>query len=69
MTCCAEDMTFLGFPCKYDGAGQLKNKQWVKVKATVHREYWKDFEGEGPVLHAISVEPCKAPKEEIISFS
>lgn len=69
MTCCAEDMTFLGFPCKYEGADQLKNKQWVKVKATVHREYWKDFEGEGPVLHAISVEPCKAPREEIISFS
>lgn len=69
MTCCADDMTFLGFPCKWDAAGGLKNKQWVKVKATVSWEYWKDFDGEGPVLHAISVESCKAPKEEIISFS
>ncbi len=69
MTCCAEDITFLGFPCQYDGAKELKNKQWVQVKATIHREYWKDFGGEGPVLHAISVESCKAPKEEVIGFS
>lgn len=69
MTCCAEDITFLGFPCQYDGADKLKNKQWVKVSATVHREYWKDFGGEGPVLHAVSVEGSKAPKEEVIGFS
>ena len=31
MTCCAEDMAFLGFACEYDRTDQLKEKQWVKV--------------------------------------
>ncbi len=68
MTCCADDMAFLGFACEYDGADALTQKQWVKVKATVSKEYWADYNGEGPVLHAVSVEPTKAPKEEVISF-
>lgn len=69
MTCCAEDMAFLGYACQYEGADSLKQKEWVKVTATVAREYWEDYEGEGPILHAISVEKTKAPKEEVISFS
>lgn len=68
MTCCADDMAFLGFACEYEGADGLEQKQWVKVKATVAKEYWADYGGEGPVLHAVSVELAKAPKEEIISF-
>lgn len=68
MTCCADDMAFLGFACEYEGADALTQKQWVKVKATVAKEYWADYNGEGPVLHAVSVESTKAPKEEVISF-
>lgn len=69
MTCCADDMAFLGFACQYDGAKDLKQKEWVKVTAKVAKEYWEDYNGEGPVLHAISVEKTKAPKDEVISFS
>lgn len=68
MTCCADDMAFLGFACAYDGAEGLENKQWVKVTATVKKEYFADYKGEGPVLEAVSVEKTKAPKEEVISF-
>ena len=68
MTCCAEDMAFLGFACEYDGADSLTDQQWVKVTATVSKEYFADYEGEGPVLHAVGVEKTKAPKETVISF-
>lgn len=68
MTCCADDMAFLGYACEFAGAGALKQKEWVKVTATVSKEYWEDYKGEGPVLHAISVEKTKAPKDEVISF-
>jgi len=68
MTCCADDMAFLGYACEYESADTLKQKEWVKVTATVSKEFWEDYKGEGPVLHAISVEPTKAPKEEVISF-
>ena len=68
MTCCADDMAFLGYACAYDGTDLLENQQWVKVTARVEKEYFEQYEGEGPVLHALSVEKTRAPKEEIISF-
>lgn len=68
MTCCADDMAFLGYACEFAGAGDLKQKEWVKVTAVVAKEYWEDYKGEGPILHALSVEKTKAPREEVISF-
>ena len=68
MTCCAEDMTFLGYVCKYERAAQLAQRDWVKVTAVVKKEHFADYSGEGPVLHAVKVERTKAPREEIISF-
>ncbi|MCR2047687.1 GTPase [Acetatifactor muris] len=69
MTCCADDMAFLGYTCEFSGADGLRQREWVKVTAVVAKEYWEDYNGEGPVLHAVSVEKTRAPKEEIISFS
>lgn len=68
MTCCAEDMAFLGFACAYEKAADLEEGKWVKVTALVKKEYFADYGGEGPVLAALSVEKSKAPKEEVISF-
>lgn len=69
MTCCAEDMAFLGFACEYDKADTLAEKQWVRVTAKIAREYFADYDGEGPVLKAVSVEQTKAPGEPVISFT
>ena len=69
MTCCAEDMAFLGYACEFPGAAALKQRDWVEVTATVSKEYWEDYKGEGPILHALSVLKTKAPKEEVISFT
>ena len=69
MTCCAEDMAFLGFACRYEEAHALADKDWVRVKAVVEKEYLADYQGEGPVLHALSVEKTKVPKQEIIDFA
>lgn len=68
MTCCADDMAFLGFACEYEQADHLSDQQWVKVTAKVSKEYFADYQGEGPVLHALGVEQTKAPKETVISF-
>ena len=69
MTCCADDMTFLGFACQYEGSSELTQKEWVKVRATVHREFFTDYNGEGPVLHAVSVEKTTEPKEAVMNFA
>ena len=69
MTCCADDMAFLGYACKYDGASALKQKEWVKIRATIQIEKFVGYKGEGPVLHALSVTGTKKPKEEVINFT
>lgn len=68
MTCCADDMAFLGYACAFEGADALKDQQWVKVTAKVEKCWFEGYQGEGPLLRAIQVEPAKAPKEEVISF-
>ena len=69
MTCCADDMAFLGYACKFDGADELKQKEWVKVRATVNLEKFAGYKGDGPVLHAVSVTKAEKPKEEVINFT
>lgn len=69
MTCCAEDMAFLGFACEYEGVSELKEKSWIKVTAKIAKEYWPDYGGEGPVLHAVKLEQTEEPEEPIISFT
>lgn len=67
MTCCEDDMTFLGFICKYRNARNLETKQWVRVRAAIAYEYWQDYGDKGPVLYADQVEIVE-PIREIIQF-
>lgn len=69
MTCCADDMVYIGFMCKWKGCKDIPVKEWVKVTATIHIESNSIYRGPGPVLYAESVSICKAPKDEIIDFS
>ncbi len=69
MTCCAEDMQFLGFACDYDKTDELQEKDWVLVTAKVVKEFVPEYNGEGPVLKAISVEKTTAPEYPVIDFS
>lgn len=52
MTCCAQDMTFLGFIAKgnADALAPYKTRDWVKVTAKISMEERKEYSGEGPVL-------------------
>ena len=69
MTCCAQDMQFLGFACEYDKVSDLKEKDWVTVTAKVTKQYVPEYQGEGPVLIATSVEKTTEPQNPIIDFS
>ena len=69
MTCCAEDIAFLGFACRYDRIGELKEGSWIRLKAKVGCEYFSEYRGEGPVLDAVSIEPAQKPAKEIIDFT
>ncbi|MCR4651862.1 MAG: GTPase [Lachnospiraceae bacterium] len=69
MTCCADDMAFIGFACKYKDAAGLTEGDWVKVRAVIHNEMFVGYRGVGPVLTALNVSICKEPKVPVIDFS
>ena len=69
MTCCADDMAFLGFATHFAGCENLNEKSWVKVTAKIKNEYFADYEGAGPVLYATEVAVTKEPEKPVIDFS
>jgi len=66
MTCCADDITFIGFLCKGEQANYFKMREWVKVTAKIKCEYYKEYEGEGPVLYLEKIELTKKPEEHLL---
>ena len=69
MTCCAEDMQFLGFKCEYDDASSLKEKDWVKVTCNVRKALVPEYQGVGPLLSVIELEHVSEPAHPVIDFS
>ena len=68
MTCCAEDIRFFGFLCKYDRARSLKKGEWITVTAEIRWEEASVYEGEGVVLYAQSVEKAQRPEDPLVYF-
>jgi len=69
MTCCVQDIQFVGFPCSYDGYKALEQRSWVKVTARVNYKFHNIYRGKGPVLSATSVVPAQKPLNDVVTFS
>ena len=68
MVCCENDMQFLALVCKGEGMDRFKNRDWVKIKATVKKEQCDAYEGVGPVLYVSKISACQKPATETVSF-
>ena len=55
MVCCENDMQFLALVCKGQGMDRFKNRDWVKIRATVKKEQCEAYQSEGPVLYVEKV--------------
>ncbi len=68
MTCCVDDIQYAGLACEYEGASVFKNKDWVRVTATVAVKHHKLYGRKGPVLVAKEVALANAPEKEVVTF-
>lgn len=67
MTCCANDIGFVGMLCKLGPqAEKFKLRDWVKVTASIKIEYQKEYNGKGPVLYPVDMVATEKPKEHLI---
>lgn len=55
VTCCENDMAFLGYLAHYKDIDKYKNGEWVHLKAKFSVQDRPEYEGEGPVLEVISM--------------
>ena len=70
MTCCVEDIRYVGFLCKFKQASTLANKGWYMVTATVKAQKDKMFGNEvGPMFYVTEAKPAAKPQEETVYFS
>ena len=69
MTCCIEDVTFIGFKCKYDREEELPHKSWIDITAEIHVEFAREYKGKGPVLYPVAIEKAQMPEDELVYFS
>ena len=69
MTCCADDIAFVGFKSYYKGAKRLRDRQWVMVTDEVGKEYYPEFQGEGPVIKVSEVAMTSPADEELVYFN
>lgn len=71
MTCCADDIGFIGFLCKCDSSmiSDYNSRDWIEVTAKVGCEYQRDYNGEGPVLYAEDIQPAQPAQEDLVYFT
>ena len=69
MTCCADDIAFVGFKAYYQGAKSLKDRQWVMVTGEIGKEFYPEFQGDGPVIKVSEVAMTSPANEELVYFN
>lgn len=69
MTCCADDVQFIGFLCKADDWEGIDNKDYVNITARLEFKYRKEYGEKGPVFYAEEVTKVDKPKEELVYFN
>ena len=68
MTCCIEDIQYMGLAAEWTGVSSLKARDWIKVTGVIAFEKNKLYRGKGPVLKVTDVSMTTPPKQEVATF-
>lgn len=74
MTCCADDIGFIGFKCKYDKEmskvlDNYKDRDFIYLVAEAKIKYCREYQGKGVVLYATSIEKAEKPEDDLVYFN
>ena len=69
MTCCENDISFLGLVARGEGFDACESRSWADVTGVVRMEDHKAYQGQsGPVLRVTSLSPADKPKQDVLTF-
>ena len=69
MTCCADDVQLFGHLCNDMLNLDLKDREWIRLTATITYEYSEEYEEEEAILTPLKIERIKEIKTPILNFS
>ncbi len=74
MTCCVEDIRFIGFRCVCDKNTEkqlsgYKDRDFINLTAKAKVEYCKEYKGPGVVLYAEDISAADKPEDELVYFN
>ncbi len=68
MTCCAEDIAFVGFPCEYEKQSEVKEGSWIELTASVRAVMNRKTGEPAPIMIAKQIAETTAPEDEVAYF-
>lgn len=68
MTCCDDDLTFLGFVCVSPNRDKVKNDDWIDLVAEIKYEYAPHYRKVGPVLYEKELKVIEPLENEMVYF-
>ncbi|MEG0829764.1 MAG: GTP-binding protein [Anaerovoracaceae bacterium] len=69
MTCCEDDIQFLGYLCKYKGKAKYNHGDWVKVTVLFDFGCLEDGNEPGPMLQLKEIAKGEKPEQELVFFT
>lgn len=69
MNCCANDIQLCGFLCKSSLGIDLKDREWIHLKAKLVNEYSEEYKEDEFVLYPISIEKIPEIKDAVLNLS
>lgn len=68
MTCCADDISYMGILCKAEQNVTFKERDWLEITACIQCEYVKEYQDMGPVLYLKEIKAADKPEDELVYF-
>ncbi len=68
MTCCEEDIQYLGVACVLPAEMDIQTRDWLNITAKIAFEKHRIYKGKGPVLKAEKAVVCTPPDEQLCTF-
>ena len=69
MNCCADDIQLFGFLADSTLGMNLKDREWIHLKAEINYEWSEEYNEEELVLKPISIDRISEPKEKVLDLT
>lgn len=68
MTCCADDISFLGLLCQSNKPVNFKEKEWIEIEGVMHKQFIQQEQREVPFIAIKDYRSIEKVENELVYF-